>query len=60
MNARETATEQLELFALNVRVLALMVREAQERALFRACVRGDVSPCPLCRIKRYTLRKRYR
>lgn len=53
-------TEQIDLFALHVTMATLLVRDAQERSLFRECRINKLNVCWACRAKRYILRSRYK
>lgn len=59
LSPQEVITEQLELVELVVTYYRLMIRDAQQRSLFRPCANKTLGGCVWCRFKRYVLRKRF-
>ena len=60
MSTSQTFTEQIELLELQLRVAALLVRDAQERSLLKPCRFGKLEGCWACQVKRYILRERFK
>lgn len=56
---QDLLVEQLDLLELNLRVVALLVREAQERWYFKPCRLKRLSGCLFCKAKQHFLKERF-